>query len=39
MGALTVKLEEGKGNLDVEDVIAFLRKQENVVMVEPVITP
>ena len=39
MGALTIKLEEGKGNLDVEDVISFLRKQENVVMVEPVITP
>jgi hypothetical protein len=39
MGALTVKLEEGKKSLDVEDVITFLRKQENVVMVEPVITP
>jgi hypothetical protein len=39
MGALTIKLEEGKRSLDVEDVITFLRKQENVVMVEPVITP
>ena len=39
MGALTVKLKEGKGNLDLEHVIAFLRKKENVVMVEPVITP
>ena len=39
VGAYTVRLADGKGRPDITEVTAFLRNQQNVLLVEPVIEP
>jgi len=39
VGAYTIRLADGKDNPDITEVTAFLRNQQNVLLVEPVIEP